>query len=115
MGNIYGLIRYFNFKRFWAPLGAAAILATATVAWAVAPTLVFELDGDVFVRVRRADLPEPISKTFESREEVENCARCIESEVDVSKGVLFPSNVDVKSMILRYTHPNVTEIAKKLG
>src|SRR5438034_8139278 len=47
MGTIYGLIRYFNFKRFWAPLGAAAMLATATVAWAVAPTLVFELDGNV--------------------------------------------------------------------
>ncbi len=66
-------------------------------------------------RVRRADLPEPISKTFESREEVEKCARCIGAEVDVSKRVPFPSNVDVKSMILRYTHPNVTEIAKKLG
>ena len=47
MGTIYGLIRYFNSKRFWAPLGATAILATATVAWAVAPTLVFELDGNV--------------------------------------------------------------------
>src|SRR6266853_3656119 len=47
MGTIYGLIRYFNSKRFWAPLGATAILATATVAWAVPPTLVFELDGNV--------------------------------------------------------------------
>src|SRR5258708_19338016 len=47
MRIIYALIQCFNSKRFWAPLGAAAILATATVAWAVAPTLVFELDGNV--------------------------------------------------------------------
>ncbi|TMH25713.1 MAG: hypothetical protein E6H61_01175 [Betaproteobacteria bacterium] len=47
MGTIYGLIRYFDSKRFWAPLGATAILATATVAWAVTPPSVFELDGDV--------------------------------------------------------------------
>src|SRR3989454_6044791 len=47
MGTIYGLIRYFNSKRFWAPLGATAILATATVAWAVAPPRVFALDGNV--------------------------------------------------------------------
>src|SRR3989442_16026259 len=47
MRTIYGLIRSFNSKRFLAPLGATAILATATVAWAVAPTSVFELDGDV--------------------------------------------------------------------
>jgi hypothetical protein len=47
MGTIYGLIRYFDSKRFWAPLGATAILATATVAWAVPPASVFELDGDV--------------------------------------------------------------------
>ena len=48
MRTIYGLVRYFNSTRFLAPLGAAAILATATVAWAVAPTSVFEIDGDVF-------------------------------------------------------------------
>src|SRR2546426_5443741 len=47
MRTIYGLIRSFNPKRFLAPLGATAILATATVAWAVTPTSVFELDGDV--------------------------------------------------------------------
>src|SRR6266567_2741298 len=47
MGTIYGLIRYFDSRRFWAPLGATAILATATVAWGVTPTLVFELDGNV--------------------------------------------------------------------
>src|SRR5258708_37081582 len=47
MRIIYALIQCFNSKRFWAPLGAAAILATATVAWAVAPALVFELDGNV--------------------------------------------------------------------
>src|SRR2546426_3106448 len=47
MRTIYGLIRSFNPKRFLAPLGATAILATATVAWAVQPTSVFELDGDV--------------------------------------------------------------------
>src|SRR5216684_3944647 len=52
MRTIYALIRCFNSKRFWAPLGATAILATATVAWAVAPALVFELDGNV------ADEPE---------------------------------------------------------
>jgi len=46
MRTIYGLIGYFNSKRFWAPLGATAILATATVAWAVAPTGIFEIDGD---------------------------------------------------------------------
>ncbi len=48
MRTIYALIRYFKSKRFLAPFGATAILATTTVAWAVAPTLVFELDGDVF-------------------------------------------------------------------
>src|SRR5258708_14783824 len=47
MRIIYALIQCFNSKRFWAPLGAAAILATATVAWAVAVALVFELDGNV--------------------------------------------------------------------
>jgi len=48
MRTIYGLIRSFNSKRFLAPLGATAILATATVAWAVAPTTVYEIDGNVF-------------------------------------------------------------------
>jgi len=48
MRTICGLVRYFNSTRFLAPLGATAILATATVAWAVAPTSVFEIDGDVF-------------------------------------------------------------------
>src|SRR2546425_5961573 len=47
MQTIYGSIRSFNLKRFLAPLGATAILATATVAWAVTPTSIFELDGDV--------------------------------------------------------------------
>jgi len=47
MQTICGLIRYFNSKRILMPLGATAILATATVAWAVTPTSVFELDGDV--------------------------------------------------------------------
>src|SRR5438309_158743 len=47
MQTICGLIRSFNPKRFLAPLGATAVLATATVAWAVTPTSVFELDGDV--------------------------------------------------------------------
>src|SRR5437667_695823 len=47
MQFIYGLVRYFNSKRILMPFGAAAILATATVAWAVKPTSVFELDGDV--------------------------------------------------------------------
>src|SRR5438552_2767274 len=47
MQFIYGLVRYFNSKRILMPFGAAAILATATVAWAVTPTSVFELDGDV--------------------------------------------------------------------
>src|SRR6266852_5299829 len=46
MQTIYGSIRSFNPKRFLAPLGATAILATATVAWAVAPTDIFEIDGD---------------------------------------------------------------------
>jgi hypothetical protein len=49
MRTIYALIRYFNSTRFWAPLGATAILATATVAWAVAPTGIFELDGNTTV------------------------------------------------------------------
>src|SRR5436853_1103631 len=48
MRTIRGLVRYFNSKRILMPFGAAAILATATVAWAVAPTSVFEIDGDVF-------------------------------------------------------------------
>ncbi len=47
MRTICALVRCFNPKRFLAPLGAMAILATATVAWAVQPTLVFELDGNV--------------------------------------------------------------------
>src|SRR3989449_6261198 len=47
MRTICGLIRYFHSKRILMPFGAAAILATATVAWAVTPTSVFELDGDV--------------------------------------------------------------------
>src|SRR5438445_12788862 len=47
MQAICGLIRYFYSKRILMPLGATAILATATVAWAVTPTSVFELDGDV--------------------------------------------------------------------
>src|SRR5207249_10698283 len=46
MGTIYGLMRYFDSKRFWAPLGATAILATATVALAVPPPSVVELDDD---------------------------------------------------------------------
>src|SRR3989441_4351792 len=48
MRTIYGWVRSFNSKRFLAPLGATAILATATVAWAVAPTTVYEIDGNVF-------------------------------------------------------------------
>src|SRR3989449_3091295 len=48
MRTICGLVRYFNSKRILMPFGAAAILATATAAWAVAPTSVFEIDGDVF-------------------------------------------------------------------
>jgi len=47
MRTICGLVRYFNSKRILMPFGAAAILATATAAWAVAPTSVFEIDGDV--------------------------------------------------------------------
>ena len=53
------------------------------------------------VRVRRADVPKPISKTFESREEAEKWARRIESEVDAGKRVLFLSNAEAKSMTLR--------------
>jgi hypothetical protein len=53
------------------------------------------------VRVRRADLPKPISRTFESREEAEKWARRIESEVDAGKRVLFLSNAEAKSMTLR--------------
>src|SRR3989442_11554208 len=48
MRTIYGWVRSFNSKRFLAPLGATAILATATVAWAGAPTTVYEIDGNVF-------------------------------------------------------------------
>src|SRR5438876_3016441 len=48
MRTICGLVRYFHSKRILMPFGAAAILATATAAWAVAPTSVFEIDGDVF-------------------------------------------------------------------
>ena len=47
MRTICGLVRYFNSKRILMPFGAAALLATATAAWAVAPTSVFEIDGDV--------------------------------------------------------------------
>src|SRR6266481_6869475 len=47
MRTICGLVRYFNSKRILMPFGAAAVLATATVAWAVTPTSVFEIDGDV--------------------------------------------------------------------
>src|SRR2546428_9545426 len=47
MRTIGGLIRSCNSKQILMPRGATAILATATVAWAVTPTSVFELDGDV--------------------------------------------------------------------
>lgn len=53
------------------------------------------------VRVRRADLPKPISRTFESREEAEKWARRIESDVDAGKRVLFLANAEAKSMTLR--------------
>src|SRR2546428_9806428 len=47
MRTIGGLIRSCNSKQILMPRGATAILATATVAGAVTPTSVFELDGDV--------------------------------------------------------------------
>jgi len=53
------------------------------------------------VRIRRADLPKPITKTFESREEAEKWARRIESEVDAGKRVLFLASPEARSLTLR--------------
>src|SRR5262245_28625959 len=53
------------------------------------------------VRVRRADLPKPISKTFDSRVEAERWARRIESEVDAGKRVLFLATPEARSLTLR--------------
>ena len=53
------------------------------------------------VRVRRAELPKPINRTFESHEEAEKWARRIESDLDAGKRVLFLANADTKSMTLR--------------
>ena len=53
------------------------------------------------VRVRRADLPKPITKTFESHEEAEKWARRIESDVDAGKRVLFLTSPEARSLSLR--------------
>ena len=53
------------------------------------------------VRVRRADLPKPITKTFESRKAAEKWARRIESDVDAGKRVLFIGTAEAQSMTLR--------------
>ena len=53
------------------------------------------------VRVRRADLPTPITKTFDSRDEAEKWARRIESEVDAGKRVLFLATPEARSLTLR--------------
>lgn len=53
------------------------------------------------VRVRRADLPDPITKTFESRQAAEKWARRIESDVDAGKRVLFLASPEAKSLTLR--------------
>lgn len=52
------------------------------------------------VRVRRADLPKSLTRTFESRDEAEKWARRIESEVDAGKRVLFLANAEASSMTL---------------
>ena len=57
------------------------------------------------VRVRRSDLPKPISKTFDSRDDAEKWARRIESEIDAGKRVLFLSNAETRSMIDKAAQP----------
>ena len=53
------------------------------------------------VRVRRADVPKPITRTFDSRDEAEKWARRIESEVDAGKRVLFLTSPEARSLTLR--------------
>jgi hypothetical protein len=53
------------------------------------------------VRVRRADLPKAISKTFDFRGNAENWAHRIESEIDAGKRALFLSNAETRFMTLR--------------
>lgn len=53
------------------------------------------------VRVRRADLPKPITRTFDSKEEAEKWARRIEADVDAGKRVLFLASPEASSLTLR--------------
>jgi integrase len=53
------------------------------------------------VRVRRADLSKPITKTFASREEAEKWARRIDADVDAGKSVLFLASPEARSLTLR--------------
>jgi len=53
------------------------------------------------VRVRRADLPKPITRTFDSQEAALKWARRIESEVDAGKRVLFLTSPEARSLSLR--------------
>ncbi len=53
------------------------------------------------VRVRRIDLPKPITKTFESREEAQKWAQRIEADMDAGKRVLFLASPDARSLTLR--------------
>ena len=53
------------------------------------------------VRVRRADLPKPITRTFDSKDEVEKWARRIEADVDAGKRVLFLASPEASSLTLR--------------
>jgi hypothetical protein len=52
------------------------------------------------VRIRRADLSKPITRTFESKEAAQKWARRIETDVDVGKRVLFLANPEARSLTL---------------
>ena len=51
--------------------------------------------------MRRADLPKPITKTFDSHVAAEKWARRIEADVDAGKRVLFLGSPEASSMTLR--------------
>lgn len=52
------------------------------------------------VRIRRADLPKPITGTFESKVEAEKWARRIETDLDAGKRVPFLADTEAKSLTL---------------
>lgn len=53
------------------------------------------------VRIRRADLPKPISASFDTKAEAQKWARRMESELDAGKRVLFLNSTEATSLTLR--------------